>query len=133
MLEDFLGLAPSIFPLQVLQTPDTLTHTARELVQDWHADGVVYGEVRFAPQLHGRNGMSIDDAVHAVAAGVAQGSSDTGVRYRRRANAVGRYARAPGSCQRSADNGSGTKLLVPWRFGVGRVVVDHDPGVLILI
>ncbi|GAA1629051.1 adenosine deaminase [Nocardia ninae] len=77
-LKTFLGYID--FPLQVLQTPDALTRTARELVQDWHADGVVYGEVRFAPQLHGRNGMSIDDAVRAVAAGLAQGRTDTSVR-----------------------------------------------------
>ncbi|MFI1566768.1 adenosine deaminase [Streptomyces sp. NPDC020490] len=66
-------------PLQVLQTPDALTRTARELVEDWKADGVVHGEVRFAPQLHGRLGMSLDDAVGAVAEGLAQGRTATGV------------------------------------------------------
>ncbi|WP_329585445.1 adenosine deaminase [Streptomyces sp. NBC_01362] len=66
-------------PLQVLQTPDALTRTARELVEDWKADGVVYGEVRFAPQLHGRRGMTPDEAVQAVAEGLAQGRATTGV------------------------------------------------------
>ncbi|MFC7830995.1 adenosine deaminase [Streptomyces sp. NPDC057375] len=66
-------------PLQVLQTPDALTRTARELVEDWRADGVVYGEVRFAPQLHGRYGMTLDDAVQAVADGLALGRATTGV------------------------------------------------------
>ncbi|WP_327700580.1 adenosine deaminase [Streptomyces decoyicus] len=66
-------------PLQLLQTPHALTRTARELVEDWKADGVVYGEVRFAPQLHGRHGMTPDEAVQAVAEGLAQGRATTGV------------------------------------------------------
>ncbi|WP_431932640.1 adenosine deaminase [Nonomuraea jabiensis] len=67
-------------PLQVLQTPDALSRAARELVEDWHADGVVYGEARFAPQQHGRQGMTIDEAVEAVAEGLAAGEAATGVR-----------------------------------------------------
>ncbi|MFA3872941.1 adenosine deaminase [Streptomyces sp. MMCC 100] len=66
-------------PLRVLQTPDALTRTARELVEDWKADGVVHGEVRFAPQLHGRHGMTPDEAVRAVAEGLAQGRAATGL------------------------------------------------------
>ncbi|MBB2910312.1 adenosine deaminase [Streptosporangium becharense] len=68
------------FPLQVLQTPDALRRAARELVEDWFADGVVYGEARFAPQLHGRLGMTQDEAVRAVAEGLAAGREATGVR-----------------------------------------------------
>ncbi|MEV4580186.1 adenosine deaminase [Nonomuraea jabiensis] len=67
-------------PLQVLQTPDALSRAARELVEDWHADGVVYGEARFAPQQHGRQGMTVDEAVEAVAEGLAAGEAATGVR-----------------------------------------------------
>lgn len=66
--------------LDVLQTPSALQRAARELVQDWYADGVVYGEARFAPQLHGRLGMSVDEAVTAVAAGLREGHAATGVR-----------------------------------------------------
>lgn len=65
--------------VDVLQTPAALSRAARELVHDWSADGVGYGEVRFAPQLHGRHGMSLDDAVLAVAEGLAAGGADTGV------------------------------------------------------
>ncbi|MET7331705.1 adenosine deaminase [Nonomuraea sp. NPDC005650] len=67
-------------PLQVLQTPDALSRAARELVADWSADGVVYGETRFAPQLHGHQGMTMDEAVVAVAEGLAAGQANTGVR-----------------------------------------------------
>ncbi|MBB5079410.1 adenosine deaminase [Nonomuraea endophytica] len=67
-------------PLQVLQTPGALRRAARELVEDWSADGVGHGEARFAPQLHGRRGMTLDEAVTAVAEGLAEGSKTTGVR-----------------------------------------------------
>jgi adenosine deaminase len=66
--------------LDVLQTPSALQRAARELVQDWYADGVAYGEARFAPQLHGRLGMSVDEAVTAVDAGLREGYAATGVR-----------------------------------------------------
>jgi adenosine deaminase len=66
--------------LDVLQTPQALHRAAAELVADWHHDDVVYGEVRFAPQLHTRAGMNIDDAIDAVAAGLAHGTAATGVR-----------------------------------------------------
>jgi adenosine deaminase len=66
-------------PLLVLQTPEALTRSARELVEDWAADGVAYGEVRFAPQLHTRQGMDLDEAIRAVAAGLGQGRAATGV------------------------------------------------------
>ncbi|GAB2751117.1 hypothetical protein GCM10027174_27310 [Salinifilum aidingensis] len=66
-------------PLRVLQTPPALRRTAAELVEDWSADGVVYGEVRFAPQLHGQQGMTPDEAVSAVAEGLARGRAATGV------------------------------------------------------
>ncbi|QDQ09739.1 adenosine deaminase [Streptomyces spectabilis] len=67
-------------PLSVLQTPEALRRAARELVEDWRADHVVHGEVRFAPQLHGSRGMTLDDAVRAVAEGLAEGRAATGVR-----------------------------------------------------
>ncbi|MFF5226013.1 adenosine deaminase [Dactylosporangium sp. NPDC000521] len=66
--------------LDVLQTPAALERAAEELVEDWHRDRVGYGEVRFAPQLHTRAGMRLDDAIDAVAAGLARGAAATGVR-----------------------------------------------------
>lgn len=66
--------------LDVLQSPAALHRAARELVHSWRADHVVYGEVRFAPQLHTRAGMSLDDAIDAVAGGLADGRAATGVR-----------------------------------------------------
>ncbi|TQN33383.1 adenosine deaminase [Haloactinospora alba] len=77
-LVEFLGYLD--LALRVLQTPHALGRAARELVEDWHADGLVYGEVRFAPQLHQQRGMTMDDAVRAVAGGLREGAAATGVR-----------------------------------------------------
>jgi len=77
-LATFLGYLD--LAVTVLQTPDALRRAARELVEDWRDDGVGYGEVRFAPQLHTRRGMTMDEAVRAVTAGLHDGSAATGVR-----------------------------------------------------
>ena len=46
------------------------------------ADGVVYAEVRFAPELHTVQGSSIDDAIAAVLEGFEAGSAGTGLTIR---------------------------------------------------
>jgi len=58
----------------VMQTADALHRVARECAEDLAADGIVYAEVRFAPELHTERGLSLDQVVHAVLAGFAEGS-----------------------------------------------------------
>src|SRR5688500_16950302 len=58
--------------LSVLQRPEDLARVAGELVDDMADEGVVHGEVRFAPQLHTRRGMTAREAVAAVAEGLAE-------------------------------------------------------------
>jgi adenosine deaminase len=65
--------------LRVLQEPAELQRAARDLVHDWHGDGVVYGEARFAPQLHTQADMTIDDAIRAASDGLREGGAATGV------------------------------------------------------
>lgn len=65
--------------LDVLQTPEALYRAAFELVQQWHADNVLHGEARFAPELHTRRGLSFSDIVEAVSAGLTAGSAATSV------------------------------------------------------
>ena len=60
----------------VMQTADALYRVARECAEDLAADGIVYAEVRFAPELHTERGLSLDEVVHAVLAGFADGSKD---------------------------------------------------------
>ncbi len=60
----------------VMQTAGGLQRIAREFVQDLTADGVVYGEVRWAPELHVAAGLTLDDAVDAVTEGIFAGVED---------------------------------------------------------
>jgi adenosine deaminase len=59
-------------PLQLLQTRAALRRVAAELVQDMAADGVTYGEIRWAPRLHLEEGLGVGDVLEAVAGGVAE-------------------------------------------------------------
>ena len=58
----------------VMQTPGGLTRVAREAVEDLAADGVVYAEIRWAPELHVESGLSLEQVVDAVLAGFGEGS-----------------------------------------------------------
>ncbi|MCR6689229.1 adenosine deaminase [Cellulomonas sp.] len=57
----------------VLQTADALRRVARECALDLAADGVVYAEVRFAPEQHVEQGLSLQDVVDAVRTGFDEG------------------------------------------------------------
>lgn len=60
----------------VMQTESALERVAREFVHDLADDGVVYGEVRWAPEQHLERGLSLDAAVEAVQAGLEAGVAD---------------------------------------------------------
>lgn len=57
----------------VMQTREGLTRVAREFVEDLAADGVVHGEVRWAPEQHIARGLSLDETVEAVQQGIDEG------------------------------------------------------------
>jgi adenosine deaminase len=63
----------------VMQTREALIRVAAECAEDLAADGVVYAEVRFAPELHVRRGLSLDQVVEAVLEGFRRGSSGRGI------------------------------------------------------
>ena len=65
--------------VSVMQNAPALQRVAFEMVEDWHRDGVVYGEVRFAPELHTRGGLAMEAVVEAVLAGLEKGSRTYGV------------------------------------------------------
>ena len=60
----------------VMQTEEGLVRIAREFVQDLAADGVIYGEVRWAPEQHLTRGLSLDAVVEAVQEGIELGIKD---------------------------------------------------------
>lgn len=66
-------LEPFAHTVAVMQTPEALHRVAYEAVEDLAADSVVYAEIRFAPELHIDNGLSLDAVVEAVLAGFADG------------------------------------------------------------
>jgi adenosine deaminase len=60
----------------VMQTEPALRRVAYECARDLAADGVVYAEVRFAPEQHLTRGLTLDQVVAAVLAGFAEGGAD---------------------------------------------------------
>ncbi len=60
----------------VMQTSDQLRRVARECVLDLAADGVVYAEVRYAPEQHLQQGLSLAQVVEAVRDGFVEGQEE---------------------------------------------------------
>lgn len=56
--------------LALLQSAEALERAAFALCGELAQQGLLYAEIRFAPQLHGREGLSQPQAVEAVLAGV---------------------------------------------------------------
>jgi adenosine deaminase len=59
----------------VMQTKEALVRVAAECAEDLADDGVVYAEVRFAPEQHLELGLSLDEVVGAVLQGFREGSA----------------------------------------------------------
>lgn len=68
--------------IAVMQTREGLARVAQEFVEDLADDGVVYGEVRWAPEQHLTGGLSLDDAVEAVQEGLDAGVEAVAARGR---------------------------------------------------
>lgn len=64
----------------VMQTADQLRRVASECAQDLAADGVVYAEVRYAPEQHLEGGLTLEEVVEAVNAGFRDGEQAGGGR-----------------------------------------------------
>ncbi len=59
----------------VMQTAASLRRVARECVEDLAADGVVYAEIRYAPEQHLTGGLTLEEVVEAVQAGFTEGEA----------------------------------------------------------
>jgi adenosine deaminase len=62
--------------IAVMQTPEALRRVAHEFVLDLAADGVIHGEVRWAPEQHLRGGLTLDQTVTAVQGGIDDAIAD---------------------------------------------------------
>lgn len=67
---DFLTFNP---PLRVMQTPEGICRITRELVERLDKEGLIYAELRFAPQYHLNGDMTQEDAVLAAIQGLNEG------------------------------------------------------------
>jgi adenosine deaminase len=65
--------------LSVMQTESALERVAFELAEDAAADGVRYIEVRYAPVLNTREGLTLEQAVEAPLRGLARAQREHGV------------------------------------------------------
>ena len=61
----------------VMQHKDAIERVAFECAQDLAADGVVYAEVRMAPELCTEAGLTLDEVMQAILDGFARGSAGT--------------------------------------------------------
>ena len=66
----------------VMQTRESLVRVASECAQDLADDGVVYAEVRYAPEQHLTRGLELDEVVEAVTEGFAVGAAAAAARGR---------------------------------------------------
>lgn len=57
-------------PIKVMQSKENLERVAYELVEDLKKENVIYAEIRFAPALHTKNGLSFDEIVNSVLTGI---------------------------------------------------------------
>ena len=64
------------FTLKFLQTKYALMRTAYELLEDLSNENVKLAEIRFAPQLHRINGLTLGEIVDAVLEGINKGMKD---------------------------------------------------------
>jgi adenosine deaminase len=66
--------------LSVMQTPQALSRTAYELIEDVAKENVRYIEIRYSPILHTGKGMTMGESVEAVRNGLKRGQKDFGVK-----------------------------------------------------
>ncbi len=66
-------------PVQVMQTKRNLERVAYELAVDLKNDGVLYAEVRFAPNKHTLDGLSLYDVAQSVIMGLRRVDLKTNV------------------------------------------------------
>lgn len=76
-------------PLKTLQTEAHLRRAAFEIMEDAAAEGVKYMEIRFAPELHKKRGLTSKEIIAAVVAGIR----DAEAQYEIKGNVILSYMR----------------------------------------
>ncbi len=104
----------------VMQHKEALTRVAAECAEDLAEDGVVYAEVRFAPELHMEQGLTLDEVVEAVLEGFRIGCAGRPI-------TIGTLVTAMRTAARSHEI---AELALRWRdFGVvGFDIAGEEKG-----
>ena len=63
-------------PLSLLQTAEAVSESVERLLDELAEQGLVYAEIRFAPQLHCQKGLSQEEVVIAAIDGLSRGKLD---------------------------------------------------------
>ena len=66
-------------PIACLQTEENLYEAARDVILEAPKDDIAYMELRFAPRLHMRQGLSLERILKSVTAGIRKGQEMTGI------------------------------------------------------
>lgn len=109
----------------VMQTSSALVRVAAECAEDLATDGVVYAEVRFAPELHVEQGLSLDEVIESVLEGFRVGTARAAERGRR--IRIGCLLTAMRHAARSREI---AELAVKYRYGgvVGFDIAGAEAG-----
>lgn len=62
------------FPLSLLQTEEAIETAVKNLCEEFKTNSLLYAEIRFAPQLHLKNGLSQSEVVSAALKGLHSSS-----------------------------------------------------------
>ena len=89
-----LYLEVFVHTVAVLQTREGLERVAAECAEDLAADGIVYAEVRYAPELSTSAGLTLDEVVEAILAGFARVSQKSGIVIGMIVTAMRQFARS---------------------------------------
>lgn len=98
-------------PLAVLQSPEAVEYAAASLAERLREQGLLYAEIRFAPQLHQKNGHSQEAIVEAAIRGL------------RRSGLPGQLILC---CMRGADEAANMDTLRASRAFLGQGVAALD-------
>lgn len=64
------------YTIAIMQSFENLRRVARECVEDLALDGIIYAEVRVAPELFTSQGLSISEVIEATLLGLDEGMKD---------------------------------------------------------
>ena len=71
------------YTIAVMQSHENLIRVARECVEDLALDGIIYAEVRGAPELFTQKGLSVSDVIEATLIGLDEGMKSVAAQGRK--------------------------------------------------